>query len=104
MPYKISIPPQLRKFTGNQDVITFPDPVTENETLGRLLKRIELDYPGIHDRVIDPNGSLRRHVAVFICNNDARTIAKEIGNDCDPVDVPIMAESEIAILAANSGG
>lgn len=65
-------------------------------TLKDVLKEIDGNYPGIRNYILDEQGSLRRHVNIFI---DGRLI-----NDRKALSDPFTERSEIYIIQALSGG
>ena len=66
------------------------------DTLKEVLKEIDGNYPGIRNYILDEQGSLRRHVNIFI---DGRLI-----NDRKALSDPFTERSEIYIIQALSGG
>ena len=79
-----------RFFTGLKDT-----PAT-GDTLKEVLKEIERSYPGIRSYILDDQGSLRRHVNIFI---DGALI-----NDRVALTDRFTDKSEIYIIQALSGG
>ena len=65
-------------------------------TLNDVLKEVEVRYPGIRSYILDEQGSLRRHVNIFI---DGTLI-----NDRTNLSDRFTANSEIYIIQALSGG
>lgn len=61
-----------------------------------IFKEIESDYPGLKSYVLDEQGSLRRHVNIFI---DGKMI-----NDRTKLTDEFSSNSEIYIMQALSGG
>ena len=72
------------------------DTPTEGNTLKEVLKHIDTRYPGIRNYILDEQGSLRRHVNIFI---DGRLI-----NDRITLRDSFSEDSEIYIIQALSGG
>jgi molybdopterin converting factor small subunit len=70
-------------------------PATSN-TLQEVLREIENSYPGIRNYILDEQGSLRRHVNIFI---DGTLI-----NDRTSLSDRFSENSEIYIIQALSGG
>jgi hypothetical protein len=79
-----------RFFSGLKDT-----PAT-GDTLKEVLKEIDGNYPGIRNYILDEQGSLRRHVNIFI---DGRLI-----NDRVALSDHFTEKSEIYIIQALSGG
>ena len=72
------------------------DTPAEGVTLKEVLKQIDGRYPGIKNYILDEQGSLRRHVNIFI---DGTLI-----NDRTTLSDPFSDNSEIYIIQALSGG
>ena len=72
------------------------DTPAEGSTLKDVLKQIESRYPGIRSYILDEQGSLRRHVNIFI---DGTLI-----NDRTNLSDKFSENSEIYIIQALSGG
>ncbi len=72
------------------------DTAAHGSTLGEVLKEIDSNYPGIRSYIVDEQGSLRRHVNIFI---DGKLI-----NDRTKLSDQFSANSEIYIIQALSGG
>lgn len=66
------------------------------DTLKEVLKEIDSNYPGIRNYILDEQGSLRRHVNIFI---DGKLIS-----DRKALSDSFTAKSEIFIIQALSGG
>lgn len=65
-------------------------------TVNDVLKEIDAHYPGIRNYILDDQGSLRRHVNIFIDGvmiNDRRSLSDRFNE-----------KSEIYIMQALSGG
>jgi molybdopterin synthase sulfur carrier subunit len=72
------------------------DTATGAGTLSDVLNEMETTYPGIRGYIVDEQGSLRKHVNIFIDGrliNDRVTLADSFSKD-----------SEIYIIQALSGG
>ena len=72
------------------------DTPARGSTLNDVLKEIETSYPGIRSYILDEQGSLRRHVNIFI---DGKLI-----NDRTRLSDSFSENSEIYIIQALSGG
>ena len=79
-----------RFFSGLQDTHA------TSGTINDVLKEIDARYPGIRNYILDDQGSLRRHVNIFIDGvmiNDRRSLTDRFSE-----------KSEIYIMQALSGG
>lgn len=65
-------------------------------TLKEVLNEIESNYPGIRSYIVDDQGSLRKHVNIFI---DGQLISDRL-----LLTDPFSENSEIYIMQALSGG
>lgn len=91
MAAKVVIPAQLRQYTGEESSVQ-ADGSTVNEVLGDL----ESKYPGIRDRICEPDGRLRRFVNVFVNGEDVRAL--------DGIETPVKDGDEVGIIPAVAGG
>jgi molybdopterin converting factor small subunit len=88
-------------------------------TLRETIDAINLECPGIRERLIGADGKLRRFVTLYIDNTDCRTLAderharklkdpatppEEAKKEPDPLDLVLTGFEEIAILPAIAGG
>jgi len=89
----INISGFLTDFTGGRGVITLE---TSPATVGEALAELWQMYPGVRDRVLTERGEIRRHVNVFLEDENIRR--KEL------LDTQLPENSEITILPSVSGG
>jgi hypothetical protein len=73
-----------------------PGRAVEAASLGEALEAVFADYPMLRGYVLDDQGAVRQHIAVFI---DGEMLHRR-----DRLDVPITPESEIFVMQALSGG
>ena len=83
---------QLERFLPAPSV----DVGTEAPTLGAALAAVFRDHPALKSYILDDQGALRRHVAVFVAGTPARDREK-LTDPVEPVD-------EIHVFQALSGG
>ena len=88
------IPGALREFTGNQNAVRVEVEVGAN--LLQVLQALFVAYPGLRDRVLTETGETRRHVNIFVANEDVRYIGG--------LATAIPAGAEVSIVPAISGG
>jgi molybdopterin converting factor small subunit len=72
------------------------DTSTRGRTLAEVLDEMEASYPGVRSYVLDEQGSLRRHVNIFVDG--------EMIKDRSSLSDPFSENSEIYIMQALSGG
>jgi molybdopterin synthase sulfur carrier subunit len=89
----VELPGALRPFASGSAVVTLRDRCA---TVGEALEKLEDHWPGVRDRVLDEQGALRPHVAVFVGEENIRHRGG--------LDAPLAEGSTIVILPAVSGG
>ena len=70
--------------------------VDEAATLGAALAAVFTDHPALKSYILDDQGALRRHVAVFVAGKPAR--------DREKLTDPVGSDEEIHVFQALSGG
>jgi molybdopterin converting factor small subunit len=93
---RVHIPSALRKWTAGRDIVELRVPSDSPTIAAEVIESVAREFPGLRDRVLDEQGHLRRHVNIFIDGENARSIGG--------LSAPVMAESEIWIHPALSGG
>lgn len=83
----------LTDFTGGRHTIEID---ASPSTVGQALDRLWQMYPGLRDRVLTERGEVRRHVNVFLEDENIRR--REL------LDTQLPEDSEITILPSVSGG
>ena len=83
----------LTDFTNGQNQIVVDAPAS---TVGQALNSLWQLHPGLRDRVVNEQGSVRQHVNIFL--NDDNVRRKQL------LDTPLVDNCEITILPAVSGG
>ena len=89
-----NIPGPLREFTGNHSSVQIE--VKEGADLRAALQALFGTYPGLRDRVLTESGETRRHVNIFVANEDIRYTSG--------LAMPVQDGAEISIVPAISGG
>jgi sulfur-carrier protein len=84
----VAIPSQLRDYTGGRAQVE-----ARGATLAELLADLEQRYPGIRFRMIDEQDAIRRHIKIFV--NEEQT--RDLG-------AALTANDEVIIVGALSGG
>ena len=90
MAIEVRIPTILRTYTGGEKAVS-----AEGASLSALIDDLEVNHPGIKDRLID-NGDLRRFVNVYVNDEDVRFIGG-LGAELSDGD-------QVVVLPAVAGG
>ena len=91
MSVKVRVPTPLQKITQNK-----PEVETTGKTIRELIDSLEKNYPGLKERICDPNGKLRRFVNVYVNDEDIRFLKNE--------ETPVKDGDEVSIIPAIAGG
>src|SRR3989338_5397128 len=91
MSVKVRIPAPLKKITQNLAVVE-----GQGATIKAVLASLETKYPGLHDRLYDDKGALRRFINFYVNDEDIRFLKGE--------DTPVKDGDEISIVPAIAGG
>ena len=84
----VLIPSQLRDYTGGRAHVE-----ARGATLAELLADLEGRYPGIRFRMIDEQDAIRRHIKIFVNQEQTRDLG-----------AALAANDEVVIVGALSGG
>lgn len=84
----VLVPGPLRSYTNDAAKVS-----ADGATLAEVVGDLELRYPGIRFRIIDEQGSIRRHIKLFVNGVQAR--------DLSP---PLAGNDEVMIVCALTGG
>ena len=91
MPIEVRLPTVLRSQAGGRSTVE-----VEGASVGDVLRALVAQFPGMDGHVLDPDGSLRRFVNVYVNDDDVRYL--------DGVNTPVPDGAEISILPAVAGG
>ena len=91
MSVKVRIPAPLRKFTGDVRCVD-----ANGQTVKEVLDDLENSYHGMHSRICDESGTIRRFINIFINGEDIRYK--------DGVSTSVKDGDEISITPAIAGG
>ena len=89
-----NIPGPLREFTESHSSVRVE--VKEGSDLRAALQVLFAACPGLRDRVLTESGETRRHVNIFVANEDIRYTGG--------LAMPVWEGAEISIVPAISGG
>jgi len=91
MPVRVQIPGPLRPLTGGATEVE-----VEAGDVAALIAALEDRHHGVRERLLDASGALRRHVRVFVNDEDVRSLQQEA--------TPLRAGDRVAIVPAIAGG
>jgi sulfur-carrier protein len=85
---KVLIPTPLRSYTSERREVE-----ANGSTLAEVLVDLDRRYPGIRFRMIDEQDAIRRHIRIWVNQDQVRML-----------DTPLHNNDEIIIFQALSGG
>ena len=89
MSIMVRIPTPLRKMTNGQAKVE-----VESADLSELMEKLNGEFPGFKDRLVDENGELHYYVSIYLNGEDVRFLdgLKTSTNEGDEVNiVPAVA-------------
>ena len=90
------LPSALRRWAGGNEVVEMKLPPDMRMTISEALAMLGREYPGIRQRVLDDQNSIRRHVNVFVDGEHVRF--------AQGAATQVKHDSEVSIFPALSGG
>ena len=87
----VRIPTPLRRMTGGADKVDL-----EVADLSQMIDRLENDYPGFKERLLDEEGELRYFVNIYVNGEDIRFD--------QGLRTAIKSGDEVSIVPAVAGG
>jgi molybdopterin synthase sulfur carrier subunit len=81
----------MRPLTGGEKQIA-----VEPGSLGDVISSLESAHPGLGERLLDEDGSLRKFVNVFVDDDDVRYL--------DGLETPVADNITVSIIPAVAGG
>lgn len=91
MAVKVRIPTPLQKLTKNQSEVS-----CEGSNIGEIVDSLEQNYPGIRERLCEPDGNLRRFINVYVNEEDIRFL--------NGPDTKLKDGDDVSIIPAIAGG
>jgi molybdopterin synthase sulfur carrier subunit len=81
----------LRKLTNEIDVVN-----SDATTLREAVEKLEADFPGIKERIVDDAGEIRRFVNIYVNGDDVRFL--------DNLNTALKPGDDVSIVPAVAGG
>jgi sulfur-carrier protein len=91
MSQKVRIPTPLRKLTNNEEIV-----VVNAQNISEAIAELQSRFPGIHERLMDDKGEVRRFVNIYVNEEDIRFLQNQ--------KTPLKDGDEISIIPAIAGG
>ncbi len=91
MTIRVRIPSPLRRLTQGQGELE-----VDGHNISEVIETLEKTYPGMKERICDPDGNLRRFVNIYLNDEDIRFMKGK--------DTPVKDGDEISIIPAIAGG
>ncbi len=91
MSVQVRIPTPLRKLTHNEELVQI-----QASTIADAIMELQSRYPGMRERLLDEQGSVRRFVNVYVNEEDIRFLQNQ--------QTPLKDGDEISIIPAIAGG
>ena len=85
---RVSIPSQLIAYTDGATRVE-----AAGDTVARVLDDLDRRFPGLKFRVVDEQDRIRRHMRIFVGQEEAKSL-----------NVPVRKDGEVLIFGALSGG
>lgn len=87
----VRIPTTMRPLTGGEKQVS-----VEPGSLNDVIAALEAAHPGLGERLLDDDGSLRKFVNIFVDDDDVRYL--------DGLDTPVGDNITVSIIPAVAGG
>ncbi|MBI5236251.1 MAG: MoaD/ThiS family protein [Deltaproteobacteria bacterium] len=91
MAVKVRIPTPLRKLTNGADEVK-----ADGANIKDVLNDLEKNFPGLKERICEPDGALRRFVNLYLNDEDIRFK--------DNLATTLKENDELSIIPAIAGG
>ena len=95
MSCKVKIPTPLRRHTNGQSTVEVPNG-SDSTTVRTTLTQLTADFPGIGERLFDPQGQVKSHINIFLNNEDIRFLSG--------LDTTVKDGDTVVLLPALAGG
>ncbi|GAA1558079.1 MoaD/ThiS family protein [Kribbella hippodromi] len=92
----VRLPTVLRPFAGDVDRVEVEVVGDGGATVAGVFAALELQHPALRRRLTDEQGAVRRHVNIYLGNDNIR--------DLSGLQTPLSAGDELLILPSVAGG
>jgi molybdopterin converting factor small subunit len=93
----VRVPASLRTYTGGSSTVDVDlDDLGDKPTVRSLLDHLAQTHPDLECRIRDEQRRLRRHVNLFLDNDNVRDLSEQ--------DTSLAPGVEVAVMPAVSGG
>lgn len=86
MPTKVLIPDRLRSLVEKQESVS-----CEGATVGEILEKLAVTYPGLRKKIFMTNGTIRNLINVYLNDEDIRGLEREGTQVTDTDTIAIVA-------------
>ncbi|MDO9319072.1 MAG: MoaD/ThiS family protein [Gammaproteobacteria bacterium] len=92
---RVILPSQLEDYTDRLREVELDLPMSDGgeATLADVIAALESRFRGLAFRIIDEQGNIRRHIAIFVGESMVRTL-----------QAPVRENARVQIVGALSGG
>ncbi|NSW73956.1 MoaD/ThiS family protein [bacterium] len=87
----VRIPTPLRRLTMERDEVS-----SEAKTVSELIDDLDNQFPGMKNKVCEPNGSIRKFINIYINDEDIRFL--------EGPESTIKQDDTVSIIPAIAGG
>jgi molybdopterin synthase sulfur carrier subunit len=87
----VYIPTPLRRLTDGQSKVQ-----VEAQSVSDLIQKLDENYPGFAERVLDDNGNAKRFIQIFRNDDEIRTL--------QGLETPVGEGDRVSIVPAMAGG
>ncbi len=91
MPVDVRLPTILRPSAGGRGTVT-----AEGATVGEVFEDLIRQHPALRDQLFTPDGSVHRHLTIFLNDDDIRYLGK--------LDTKVGETDTVTLMPAVAGG
>lgn len=87
----VYVPTPLRRLTGGQSKVNI-----DGGDVAAVVSAMDAQFPGVAEKILDGDGSLKRFINVFVNDDEIRTL--------QGLETPVRDGDKISIVPAMAGG